>query len=175
MRCALFLLLLLFASCSEHTPEVSANRPNVVLLLVDDLGWNDVSYHGGEIRTPSIDRLAEEGLRLERFYMMPQCTLSRASLLTGKLPMRLGVMKNLRPADEWGLPTDERTLADSLRDAGYETALVGKWHLGHAQREMRPLARGFDSFYGHLHGYLCLLYTSPSPRDQRGSRMPSSA
>ena len=125
-------------------------RPHIVLLIADDLGWNDVGYHGSEIATPAIDRLASEGVRLERFYAAPICAPSRASLLTGKLPIRLGLIRNIRPQDDNGLDLDETILPQVLGTAGYRTALVGKWHLGHARAEQHPNARGFDHFYGHL-------------------------
>jgi arylsulfatase A-like enzyme len=126
--------------------------PNIVLIVADDLGWNDVGYHGSEIATPHLDRLAGEGLELDRFYVQPTCSPTRASLLTGKSAIRLGVVRPISKYEELGLPLSERLLPEYLRDAGYQTFMAGKWHLGHAERRYFPHERGFDSFYGHVCG-----------------------
>jgi arylsulfatase A-like enzyme len=142
----LFTLLLLGASAS------AAERPNVVIFLADDLGWADVGFHGGPIETPSIDRIAREGMALERFYTTPICSPTRAALMTGRDPMRLGVAYGVvMPWSNNGVNPDERFLPQAFHDAGYQTAIVGKWHLGHAQEPYLPGSRGFDHFYGHLH------------------------
>ncbi|MFP6624362.1 MAG: sulfatase-like hydrolase/transferase [Myxococcota bacterium] len=126
--------------------------PNVVILLADDLGWADVGYHDGEIKTPGIDRLAREGLRLERFYAAPICSPTRAALLTGRDPLKLGLAYDqLHPWYNAGLSPDAYTLADAFQAAGYQTGLVGKWHLGHTQAHQLPNAHGFEHFHGHLH------------------------
>jgi len=131
----------------------AAGRPNIVILLADDLGWNDVGYHGAPIETPQIDRLAREGVELDRFYVQPICTPTRAALLTGRSPLRAGLVFGVaRPWDYFGLPQDEHLLSESLRAAGYQTAIVGKWHLGHSHISQTPIRRGFDQFYGHLLG-----------------------
>lgn len=148
-------LLLSLVACGDagDAPRHAAPGPNVLLALADDLGWGDVGYHGSEIRTPVLDRLASEGARLEAFHAQPTCTPSRAALLTGRYPHRYGLQGVVvRPWTEGGLPTSERTLAERLRDAGYRTALVGKWHLGHSAPRYLPLARGFDAQYGTYHG-----------------------
>ncbi len=130
----------------------AADRPNVVILLADDLGWADVGYHGGEIATPAIDRLAREGLRLERFYSAPICSPTRAALLSGRDPLKLGIgYDQINPWNVNGFPPDAYLLSDAFRAAGYQTGLVGKWHLGHTQAHQLPNAHGFDTFYGHLH------------------------
>jgi arylsulfatase B len=143
------LLALAGPGCASAPPP-----PNIVLILADDLGWNDVGYHGGDIHTPHLDRLAAEGVRLERFYTTPICSPTRAGLLTGRYPIRFGMMRSvITPWSTHGLPPGETTLAEMLRDAGYgRRALVGKWHLGHASREFHPLNQGFTDFYGHLTG-----------------------
>lgn len=127
-------------------------RPNVVLFIADDLGWNDVDYHNPEIRTPNIDRIAQEGVALERFYVNPTCSPTRASLMTGKFATTVGVDSPIQWHTPVGLPLDERTLADHFKSAVYQTFLVGKWHLGKTLPEEFPTSRGFDHFYGFLNG-----------------------
>ncbi len=127
--------------------------PNIVIFLADDLGWADVGYHGSEIRTPNIDQLASSGVRFERFYSFPVCSPTRSALMTGRSPMRLGVLYSvIRPYSGYGLPLGEHLLPETFRTAGYQTAILGKWHLGHARRAFLPNARGFDHAYGHVNG-----------------------
>ena len=131
----------------------TAPRPNVVYILADDLGWKDVGFHGSDIRTPNIDQLAAGGVRLEQFYSQPFCTPSRAALMTGRYPHRYGLQTVVIPsAGAYGLATDEWLLPQALKDAGYHTAIVGKWHLGHADRKYWPRQRGFDYQYGPILG-----------------------
>ncbi len=128
-------------------------QPNIVFILADDLGWSDVGYHRSEIRTPHIDRLAAAGAKLEQFYVMPVCTPTRAALLTGRYPMRYGLQSGVcRPWSDWGLPVTERTLAQELKEAGYRTAITGKWHLGSVHPAFLPTARGFDHQHGCYNG-----------------------
>ncbi|MEM1236227.1 MAG: arylsulfatase [Pseudomonadota bacterium] len=129
-----------------------ATPPNIVLIVADDLGWRDVGYNGSEIATPVMDGLAAEGVALTRFYAQPTCTPTRAALMTGKSPMRLGISNPLSKNNPTGLPITETTLAERLGDAGYQTALVGKWHLGARNLDYHPNARGFDHYYGNLTG-----------------------
>lgn len=137
------------------TAHAQTSKPNVVILLADDLGTSDVHYRGGEIDTPNIDQLASEGLRLERFYVMPVCSPTRSALMTGRSPMRLGVIYTvIRPWETYGVPLDEHFLPQSFKAAGYETAMTGKWHLGHAKKAYLPNQRGFDHSYGHVNGAL---------------------
>ena len=127
--------------------------PNVVYILSDDQGWKDVGYHGSDIRTPNIDALAAGGARLEQFYAQPMCTPTRAALMTGRYPFRYGLQTAvILSSHTYGLPTDEWLLPQALKDAGYETAIVGKWHLGHADPKYWPRQRGFDHQYGPLIG-----------------------
>ena len=133
--------------------EAAAARPNILYIVADDLGWADVGFHGSDIPTPNLDKLARDGARLEQFYVQPMCTPTRAALMTGRYPMRYGLQTGVIPgAGSYGLPTDEYLMPQMLKDAGYRTALVGKWHLGHAKAEYWPRQRGFDHFYGALVG-----------------------
>jgi len=128
-------------------------KPNIVYVVADDLGWKDVGYHGSDIKTPNIDALAKAGVKLEQFYAQPMCTPTRAALMTGRYPFRYGLQTLVIPAGEsYGLPTDEYLLPQALADAGYETAIVGKWHLGHGDQKFWPKQRGFAYQYGPLIG-----------------------
>jgi arylsulfatase A-like enzyme len=128
-------------------------RPHIVYIVADDLGWKDVGFHGSDIKTPNIDKLAEGGARLEQFYVQPMCTPTRAALMTGRYPFRYGLQTLVIPTpSKYGLPTDERLLPQALKEAGYKTVMVGKWHLGHADRKFWPRQRGFDYHYGSMVG-----------------------
>jgi arylsulfatase A-like enzyme len=131
-------------------------KPNVVFILADDLGREDCGFMGGkQIKTPHIDRLAAAGAKLDAFYVQPVCSPTRAALMTGRYPMRHGLQVGVvRPWAQYGLPLDERTLAQALKEAGYATAIVGKWHLGHSAPDYLPTRRGFDRQYGHYNGAL---------------------
>lgn len=132
-----------------------APKPHIVYFVADDLGWKDVGYHGGEIKTPNIDQLAETGVRLEQFYVQPVCSPTRSSLMTGRYPIRQGLQVGvIRPWADYGLPLEERTLAQALKEAGYYTSICGKWHLGLHERDYLPTQRGFDHQYGHYCGAL---------------------
>ena len=127
----------------------SDRPPNIVIILADDLGWGDISVNGATlISTPNIDRLAAEGIQLSAFYAGSNvCTPSRAALLTGRYPIRSGMQHVVMAHSDYGLPQSEITLARLLKDAGYATGMVGKWHLGHRD-EYWPTAHGFEKFYG---------------------------
>lgn len=132
----------------------SPPRPNILVLLADDLGYADVGFAGAkEIKTPNLDRLAAAGARLDHYYVQPLCSPTRAAFLTGRYPMRYGLQVGvLRPYEQRGLPVAERLLPQGLKAAGYATAIVGKWHLGHNLPQYLPLVRGFDHHYGHYNG-----------------------
>ena len=143
-------VLFLFLSLSQAS--LASSKPNIIIMLADDLGWADVGFHGSDIETPAIDRLAAEGMRLERFYVSPICTPTRAALMTGRDPLRMGV--GYFPILAWSnkaVSPDEHFMPESFRAAGYQTGMVGKWHLGHTLEIQTPNARGFDDFFGHLH------------------------
>ena len=146
--CALPLLLLPAA-------VPAADRPNFVLIFVDDLGYADIGPFGSKLhRTPHLDRMAAEGRKLTDFYVTANvCTPSRSSLMTGSYPRRVGLDENeqgrwvLFPGNQEGLHPNEITIAEVLREAGYKTGAVGKWHLGD-QPEFLPTRQGFDSYFG---------------------------
>lgn len=147
----------LLAACwiATGTAGAAAPRPNIIYLLADDLGWSDVGWHGGNIATPHLDQLAAGGAKLEQFYVLPVCSPTRAALMTGRYPIRHGLQLSVvRPWAQYGLPLAERTLPQALREAGYATAISGKWHLGHFDRAYLPTRRGFDTQYGHYNGAL---------------------
>jgi len=126
------------------------DKPNVLFMLADDMGWGDVSYHGSEIRTPNIDRLKDSGVELDQHYVCPMCTPTRACLLTGRHPGRFG-RHATTPSNAPVLPDGYETLATSMRNSGYDTGLFGKWHLG-SSPEYCPNKYGFNTSYGSLAG-----------------------
>ena len=126
--------------------------PNIVIILADDLGWNDVSYHGSEIKTPNIDKLISSGVELDRFYVQPTCSPTRAELMTGKSAMRLGITRPISKNQKLGLGLEEKILPQYLKELNYSTYLLGKWHLGSYIPDYFPTRRGFDYFYGYLTG-----------------------
>lgn len=146
-------LLCLAALAVSSAIAAEKGKLNIIVILVDDLGNADVGYHGSDIRTPNIDALAQGGVKLENFHGMPVCTPARAALMTGRSPMRYGLQTLvIFPNHKYGLPTDERTLPQALKETGYSTSMVGKWHLGHADKKFWPQNRGFEHFYGNLVG-----------------------
>jgi arylsulfatase A-like enzyme len=153
---SIILSLVLFVATVSATmaqQKSTAPRPNIVILLADDLGSQDVGWRGSEIRTPNLDALAKDGARLEQFYVQPLCSPSRAALLTGRYPFRYGLQVGvIRIFSQYGLPLTERTLPQALKEAGYETAIDGKWHLGSFDPAYLPTRRGFDHQYGLYQG-----------------------
>ena len=138
---------------SPRAAAAPALRPNIIYIVSDDQGWKDVGFNGSDILTPNLDALARTGVQFEQFYALPMCTPSRAALMTGRYPFRYGLQTGVIPSGgAYGLALDEFLLPQALHDAGYRTAAVGKWHLGHAKREYWPKQRGFDSYYGCLVG-----------------------
>lgn len=127
-----------------------APKPNILLIIADDMGWNDVGFHLGDVETPNLDKLAKEGVDLEGLYVLPLCTQTRAALMTGRYPFRYGLQHGvIRLESDYGLPLTEHLMPEELKEVGYGTYLIGKWHLGHHQPEYLPMARGFDYHYGN--------------------------
>jgi arylsulfatase B len=147
LQVALFFLPLLSFSQAQK-------KPNIIIILADDLGWGDVGYHGSTIKTPNIDRLSKEGVILNRYYVAPICSPTRAGLMTGRYPNRHGIRETtIPPWSDFGLDTAEVLLPQMLAQAGYKNrAMLGKWHLGHNTLQFHPMRRGFTHFYGHLNG-----------------------
>lgn len=145
------LALALLAPIAAHAQ--AARKPHILYIIADDLGFADVGFRSPEIATPTIDQLAREGAELQQFYVQPMCTPTRAALMTGRYPMRYGLQSFvILPEQSYGIPLDEKLLPQILKEAGYSTAIIGKWHLGHADRKLWPKQRGFDYQYGALIG-----------------------
>ena len=156
----LFALMLLVCNFSQAQTE---QKPNIIVILVDDLGYGDLSCQGGtDIQTPHIDKLFEKGIRFNQFYANSTvCSPTRASLITGRYPDMVGVPGVIRTQEKnsWGYLTENSiNLPDKLKEAGYHTALVGKWHLG-LESPNRPNERGFDHFHGFLGDMMDDYYT----------------
>ena len=161
MKTSFRILLCAFILCAFPLMAAKAPRPNIILIMCDDMGWSDIGCYGGEVRTPTLDRLAREGMRFTQFYNNAKCTTTRASILTGLYPRR----------GKGGLLRENMvTLGEALKLAGYRTALSGKWHLG-SGANTHPYRRGFDEFYGLLDG--CCNFFNPKQRDPKykGSRI----
>ena len=146
---------------SAVADQSAAARPNIVIVLVDDMGYSDIGCYGGEVETPNLNRMAAEGLRFTQFYNAGRCCPTRASLMTGRHPHQVGIGHMTAPPNKplefqgayQGYLNDNCvTIAQVLRQAGYHTLMTGKWHLGVNHRECWPLQRGFDSYFGGLSG-----------------------
>ncbi len=133
-------------------------KPNIVVILADDMNRHHPGFNGGPVSTPNLDRLARKGTRMTQFYVHAVCSPTRAAFLTGRYPFRNGMEERSHGNDVAGMLTDERTLADAFGEAGYYTAIVGKWHLGNWYKRHLPMQRGFDYQYG-LYGALIGYYT----------------
>jgi len=155
-----------------YAPMATAeDKPNIIYILVDNWGWSDLSIQGGTIQTPNIDRLASEGVRLTNFNTQNQCTPTRSALHTGRLPIRSGTQKVPAPGEPDGLAKWEYTLPELLSDAGYSTALFGKWHVG-SQIGKLPNDQGYDEFWGHNEGTNAASYTNTPQFDPTVAAVP---
>ncbi|MET4082732.1 arylsulfatase B [Pedobacter sp. UYP30] len=152
-RAFFFVFAVLLTPCL-FAQKQELKKPNIIIILVDDMGWGDVGFHGSDIKTPNIDELAKEGTVLNHFYTSPICSPTRAGLLTGRYPNRFGLRETVIPPwSKFGVDVNEKFLPELLKSAGYQNrAALGKWHLGHAKKEYLPLNRGFTHFYGHYNG-----------------------
>jgi len=141
---------------SDRVLRATGNKkPHIVLLVIDDVGWADVGFHGSDFPTPTIDRLAtSQGVRLEKYYVQQVCSPTRAALQTGRLPHRIGTqwVQTIPPGSPAALPKDVPTIAEMLSNSTYRTHAIGKWHLGYARWENTPLGRGYESYVGYLQG-----------------------
>lgn len=149
----LMIHLVFLVANGEKLKFQNQKRPNVIFILADDYGFNDIGYHGSEIQTPQMDKLSSDGIRLENYYVQPICTPSRSQLMSGKYQIHTGLQHQLiwrgMPS---GLPDDTELLPEALRNCGYRTFGVGKWHLGYAKSSQTPWGRGFEKFTGYLGG-----------------------
>ncbi|APZ48087.1 arylsulfatase [Polaribacter reichenbachii] len=145
------IIFLFFSSCKKE--GLKNSNPNILIIIADDAGWNDVGYNGSEINTPNIDFLAKNGVQLNRFYVNPTCSPSRVSLLTGMPASRIGIVAPISGKSKKTLPDSIATLTQVLHKKNYQNALFGKWHLG-LDISNGPNAFGFDYSYGFLHGQI---------------------
>ncbi len=149
----LFFILIIFIECNPPGDQSKSTKPNIIIIFTDDLGYGDLGIYGHPtINTPNLNKMAMEGLKFTQFYTGASvCTPSRAALLTGRLPVRYGMVSDqtrvLFPFSYGGLPKDEYTIAESLKERGYTTAMIGKWHLGHLPEHL-PVNHGFDYYFG---------------------------
>ena len=143
----------IFAFLLQLSEIYGDSKPNILMIVIDDLGWNDTSYHGSDIPTPTIDKLASEGIRLQQYYVQRLCSPTRSAILTGRYPYHNGLASGVIIAGHpYGMPLNQTTLANELKRGGYATHIVGKWHLGMCKWEYTPTYRGFDTFYGYYSG-----------------------
>lgn len=155
MKRSFFILILMAGfSLSACTKAQETPKPNIIVLLADDLGYADVGFNGSDIKTPNLDRLASEGVKFDQFYACPMCSPTRAGLMTGRYPLRFGLMRAVVPPQrEFGMPPEEFNLAEMMAEAGYEhRGAVGKWHLGHRQQKWLPTNQGFTFYEGCYNG-----------------------
>lgn len=154
--CLVFLVLFTSIPKSVIAAPEGKSTPHILHIVADDLGWKDVGFNGcQDIKTPNLDKLAATGAKFSQFYVQSMCTQTRAALMTGRYPFRYGLQTSVIPSvSAYGLDTEEKLMPQVLKEAGYKTALIGKWHLGHADKKYWPMQRGFDYHYGAMIGEL---------------------
>ena len=160
-----------FCLAGASAALAQTDRPNIVYLLVDNWGWGDISLQGSTVPTPKIDALAAEGMRLLNFNIENQCTPTRSAIHTGRLPIRSGTQKVAAPGEPDGLAPWEYTIAELLSDAGYDTALFGKWHIG-SQVGRHPSDQGYDEWWGINEGSNAAAYTTTPEFDPEVAAIP---
>eukprot|EP01060_Flectonema_neradi_P007077 TRINITY_DN148_c0_g1_i1.p1 TRINITY_DN148_c0_g1~~TRINITY_DN148_c0_g1_i1.p1 ORF type:complete len:493 (+),score=88.02 TRINITY_DN148_c0_g1_i1:78-1556(+) len=135
---------------------VVSNQPHILYMVVDDLGWTDVGFHGSNFPTPVLDKLVTESVEMSKYYVQPSCSPTRSSLMTGRYPFNMGMqhLTTIIPGSTAHIPLDVKTIAEVMKEQGYETHMVGKWHLGYASWKYTPIGRGFDTFTGYLGGMI---------------------
>ena len=155
-RMKALLAAVLLTTTLVATSTRANEKPHIIHIVADDLGWKDVGFNGcADIKTPHLDSLAAQGAKLTNFYVQPMCTPTRAALMTGRYPYRYGLQTAVIPSvSSYGLDTTEWLMPQCLKEAGYKTAIIGKWHLGHADQKYWPRQRGFDYQYGAMIGEL---------------------
>jgi arylsulfatase len=171
MRLSLLVLTLGLAVSHVAAESAPADKPNIVYILVDNWGWGDISIQGSGVPTPRIDALAAEGVRFTNFNVQNQCTPTRSAILTGRLPIRMGTQRVPAPGEPQGMAPWEYTIAELLSDAGYATAMYGKWHVGDKDGRL-PNDQGFDEWYGTKESAMEASYTSTPQFDPEVFRIP---
>lgn len=150
------IIILIIKFCTKCIAGVYKTAPHIIIFMADDLGWNDVGFHGSnQIPTPNIDALGYNGIILNKHYVLPSSTPSRIAFFTGLYPIRMGMQGDgIRGGEPRGLPLDIKILPERLRSLGYTTKLIGKWHIGYHTAQHTPLHRGFDSFLGFYNSHV---------------------
>ena len=144
------ILLVLAVGLTILVQHNDAAKPNILMLVIDDLGWNDTSYKGSDIETPTIDKFANEGIRLQQYYVQRLCSPTRSAIMSGRYPYHNGLARQvITNGHPFGLPLNQTTIANELKKGGYATHSIGKWDLGMHKWEYTPTYRGFDTFYGY--------------------------
>ncbi|XP_066985391.1 arylsulfatase B-like [Macrobrachium rosenbergii] len=153
LSATVFLIISTSFAAAISTEQVEDSRPHVILIVADDLGWSDVSWNNPNVVMPHMHDLAMNGVILNYSYVQPTCTPTRAALMTGVYPFKMGLQKGvIRPTEPRGVPLRAKMLPQYLKSVGYETHAIGKWHLGFCSWDYTPLKRGFDTFYGFYTG-----------------------
>ncbi len=169
-------ILFLFNSCNVKNKSISQKKPpNIILIMSDDMGYSDIAPYGGEINTPNLSSLAQNGLKFTQFYNSARCSATRASLLTGTYPHEAGIGHHTNPPSDinghnYGTPeyagklsSNVVTIAEVLKESGFSTIISGKWHLSFFDKKQWPLQRGFEKFYGTIAG-ACNYFKPEAPR-----------